>query len=159
MGEESSVHGSKKLKETSLWKVLMDRTKEAAEAAEPRVRELAEQAKRTASAARAAAEKHRPEAQRMARKAAEGVKQAADAARPEVNRLAHQAKPHVERAARLAVQYGRKHDEEIKRAAKTAGRAALPGSLRMAVDVLQTKPDEKTQDESKKRGLSPDSPE
>ena len=94
----------------------------------------------------------------MARKAAEGVKQAADAARPEVNRLAHQAKPHVERAARLAVQYGRKHDEEIKRAAKTAGRAALPGSLRMAVAALQTEPSEKTQHETQRPGPQTDAP-
>lgn len=150
---------SKKPKEGSLWKVLMDRTKEAAEASEPRVRELAEHAKRTAAVARAAAEKHRPEAQRMARKAAEGVKQAANGIRPEVNRLAHQAKPNVERAAKRAVQYGRKHDEEIKRAAERIGRAALPGSLRMAVDALQTEPDEKTQHESKRRGTKTDSPE
>lgn len=156
MGEESSVRKSKKPKERSLWNVLMDRTREAAEATEPRVRELAEHAKRTASAARAAAEKHRPEAQRMARKAAEGVKQAADAIRPEVNRLAHQAKPHVERAAKRAVQYGREHNEEIKRAATTVGRAALPRSIKIAVDALGTEPSEKTEHKPKKRGPKSD---
>ena len=153
------MHNSKKPKERSLWTVLMDRAREAAEASEPRVRELAEHAKRTASAARAAAEKHRPEAQRVARKAADSVKQAVDAIRPEVNRLAQQAKPHVERAAKRAAQYGRKHDQEIKRAAKTVGRAALPRSLRMAINVLQTEPSEKTQHEPKRRSPKSEPPE
>jgi Skp family chaperone for outer membrane proteins len=136
----------------------MDRTREAAKTAEPRVRELAEHAKRTTAAARVTVEKHRPEAQRMARKAAERVKNAADAAKPQVNRLARQAKPYAERAAKRAVQYGQEHDEEIKRAATTVGRTALPRSLRIAVDALQAEPSEKTELKPEERAPKPESP-
>jgi hypothetical protein len=158
MGEKSPAHKSKKPKERSLWDALIDRTRKAAVAAEPRVRELADNAKRTTSAARAAAETRRPEAQRLARKAADGVKQAADATMPEVNRLAQQARPRVERAAKQAVQYGRKHDKEIKRAAETLGRAALPASLRVAADALQSESGQEPEHDPKSRDPQPDSP-
>lgn len=98
-------------------------------------------------------------ARRAVREVGNGIRRATDAAAPEMERLARQArvaaktakphvdavKPRVQKAARDAAErtrtYTRDHNDEIRRAAGSAGRAAVrgvtPSPLRPAVDAFQ----------------------
>lgn len=115
---------------------------DAAEAASPQARQLADRVQRLAGAARDEAERHRPAAERAARAAADRVRDA-ERAQPEVERLARQARaageaaaPHVTRAAQDAAEYAREHDEELRGAAANVARNVAPRPLRPAVDAL-----------------------
>ena len=115
---------------------VMARARQAKVSAEPHIRALAGNARKTADLAQLKIAEYRPEAERQIRSGAHRARIVMETARPKLEYVVEQARPRVENAARQARGFVSEHQDEFRQAALEAAEVWTPSVLRPMIHKI-----------------------